>query len=277
MAGIATTAFGGVQNRSFRIGIDRMQRPDGGATFEVDIPVPSRGFVHLPNGEIVPDKSSDAQFADLVFDSFSALKEAFVGEWTIESPMTPFAPQGEFTFEVFDFPESILGVVPPNIVSPAGGSSVPPIFLMTWAYPPGVMHPNSIATLVRKYGPEDRAAQRKGGHAPSTELSAEILAEHSGGGLPQRLELRAGTFHPEMLADFVSDVTPQQEPTDFTYDIRSTGFSFSTPIHVFVVVPEPSVIAMLATGFPIALTAYRRRKAIIDSIAPDRRHRPFAD
>jgi hypothetical protein len=195
----------------------------------------------------------------LEFDSFNELKEALVGEWTIEHPMTPFFPHETYTFAIHDFPESIFSAPAPEVVSPSDGASVPPVFTLTWAWPPGVAHPNSRATLVEKFGPGDRATRSRSAHTPWNDLSAEIMAAHASGGLPERLELRAGSWHQEVLGGFVSEVTPQQEPSRFAYTIHADFFNYSAPIQVFVVVPEPSVATLWAIGAAVVAAAHRRR------------------
>jgi hypothetical protein len=248
LGGVSNTAHGQVQfPRSYTIGIFRLPQIDGSTKFELSVPGSSlTEIVHLPNGESVtnPFPNPRTQLGHFVFNSVSELKSALVGEWTLEIPMSGGRPHEEYTFEISDFPESTLFAISPNIVSPTNGSLVPPEFAMMWAWPPGITPPNRSATLTKRFGPGSRLSYIDNVRA-SNELSSEITAEHTNGDLAQRLELRAGSHHPDVLADFVSEVTPQQNPSRYTYTIRSPYFNHSTPIEVFVVVPEPATWMLL--------------------------------
>jgi len=257
LGGVSDTAHGQVP-LSYRFGIFRLPEIDGSTKFELQVfGLQHRGIVHLPNGELVTDPPfRDVNiFGQFVFDSISELKAAIVGEWTLEFPMSSFEPHEEYTFEISDFPESTLFAISPNIVSPADGSLVPPEFAMTWAWPVGVTPPSNSATLTQRFGPGSRHSAIDDPNG--AELSAEITAEHGNGDLAQRLELRAGSYHSDVLSDFVSEVTPQQNPSRYSYTIRSPYFNHSTPIEVFVV-PEPALWTSICTAVAWFLAVRRR-------------------
>ena len=225
VAGMSATAL----TWTLQIRIFQLPQLDGGTTFEMEV----GSLVHLPNGE----SNATNAHPSFVFDSFNEFKEAIIGEWTIETPMTPFQPHETYTFDVSDFPDSILEIVPPNIVSPTEGSTVLPTFTMTWAYPPGVTPQNSKATSIQKIGPGTRRGASASGHSPSNDLSEEMMAEYSSGGIPERVEIRAGSWHLNLLDEFVSEVTPHQDPSRFDYTIQTQLKNYSLPVQVFVGIP----------------------------------------
>jgi hypothetical protein len=243
------------QSRTLLIRISRLPQLDGRTTVEMDV----GAFVHLPNGQ-TPSMVRPGIVAhpNFVFDSIIEFKEATIGEWTIEEPMTPFRPRETFTFQVSDFFDTISPILPPTIVSPMDGSVVPSVFTMTWAWPPGVTPQNSKATSIEKFGPGMQSGGSGSAHAPSDDLSEQMMAAYSSGGLPTTVEVRAGSWHPGLLDDFFSEVTPQQEPSINTYTIATLFYSYSLPARLYVGVPEPSAGILLAIGIGFVTMHHRR-------------------
>lgn len=260
-SGFSNTAYSGTPAIPFRIEIYPIPRIDGGTTFEVNVPASFTRHVRLPNGQLVTTSFPVSGITDLVYGSFSEMKTALVGTWTIEQPMTPLFPQERHTFELSDFPEDVFAAVPPSIISPTEGSIVPATFLMNWAWPSGVTPPTSRAYQVRRFGPGAARSFRAQASSPADYLSIEVSALHGNGTLAHRIELLAGSFDQEILSAFVSDVTPQQDDSRFTYFVQPVVYSFSKPVQVFGIVPEPASWILFAAA-STALACHRRRSSL---------------
>jgi hypothetical protein len=138
--------------RLFFIELRRMPQNDGSVHLQMDVSHGLQEVVHLPDGTTFSGGfDPNIFFADRTFTSFGELKQAIISMWTIECPAFPplGIPHEEYTFSLSDFPESVISETSPAITYPLDGSTVPPAFTMTWAWPPGVTPSSGRSTLIR--------------------------------------------------------------------------------------------------------------------------------
>ena len=157
---LASPLFGALL--SWRVDIRRLPETSGDVSYEADFSGVSRQVLHLPNGTTV----TPAPFVDVTYESFDALRSAFVGNWTLEiQAFGTLFPHELYTFQISDFPESLLYTIPPNITSPINASVVPVNFTMAWEWPAGVAPPPVARRLTRRFGPDSssRSSSEHGG------------------------------------------------------------------------------------------------------------------
>lgn len=245
----------GATPANWRMDIRRMPESNGDVSYEVDFTGLLRQVVHLPNGTAITPTSG----IDATYNSFNALKSSFVGDWTIEIPaLGTFIPQELYTFQMSDFPESLLYTIPPVITSPTDGSLVPADFTMTWAWPVGVTPPPSRSELIRRSGPGIAASSSVHSHSPADYLSAAESMRHGSGTIADKAIVRAGDWNVDTLVPYMSAVTPQQANSAYNISLRSFFNSYSTPITVYSV-PEPAGICLLLGGLVAVICSASQR------------------
>jgi hypothetical protein len=221
----------------FLLDIRRLPELNGQVSYELRTGGAPAQIAHLPNATSLVSTS----FA--TFNSFDALRNAVVGNWTIDIPaMGPPKPQELYTFQISDFPESVLYTVPPTITSPSEGSIVPVDFTMTWEWPPSVSPPGR-STLVNRIGPVPQTSSNSSSLLGSF-LSVGVSSRHGNGTIAERVILRAGDFNvnnANTLLAYMSPITPQQAVSSYEFSHRAQLKSYSNPVTVFPV-PEPNLL-----------------------------------
>jgi hypothetical protein len=241
---------------TWQMDIRRMPESNGDVSYEVEFGGLSRQIVHLPNGTAITPTSPGV---DATYNSSNALKASFVGNWTIEIPaFGSITPQEFYTFQIYDFPESLLYTTPPEITSPIDQSIVPVDFTMTWAWPVGVTPPPSRSTLIRRSGPGTAASSHESSASPADYLSAAETLRNSSS-IADKAIIRAGDWYRDTLVPYMSAVTPQQANSHYNISLSSSFRSYSAPITVFGTVPEPASILLLLAGLMLANFSVRQR------------------
>lgn len=243
------------------VDIRRLPLSDGSVNYDMDVSDSSFSVFHLPDGTTFSGGLPPLFFTDASYGSFAELKAAIVGTWTIERPAMPAPfniPRIAFTFDFADFPESLF-FTPPEITFPTDGSTVPPVFTMTWEWPAGVTPPVGRSTLLRRFGPGSARGGSNSSRYPSADLS-KLLDLHAGSGaIPDEAMLWAGDYDPNVLAPYIGEPVIV-EGTPFDVEVQVSLRSMSRPVHVLVGnVPECSSIVLIVVGASGVIGSWRRR------------------
>lgn len=175
-----------------------------------------------------------------------------IGSWTLTTRRPGIPDQWEdYTFNVGLFTESNFFSVPPTIVSPVAGSTVPPQFLLTFEWPAGTTPPvGRSASSIRGLTIESLDL-----NVTSGSNSFPINVTFKPGQTEGSLTLSAGSG--EALDRFVSAVTPSVTDPYWSFTARLAYSNLSTPVSFTVsAVPEPGPMAI---GGVVAFLATMRR------------------
>jgi hypothetical protein len=238
-------------SRSFEVNFTRYAHPDAPPTFDIRI----QGLSFNDSAVGPSGRSYGGFFPTLPHDlSESQLYTELVGTWTINAFLGFNQPAEVHHFDLFPFSADDLFHAVPKILSPLANSTVPPNFVLSWEWPPGVTPPTGKG--VGASGGATGATLDFGAFSGN---SIPISVTFSGG-LTQVTYDRFNAGSTQFFSNMTSVPTTTAANPVYKYTVSELYSNQASVPNVTVVVPEPgslSIASILGMSV-VALRGHRR-------------------